>query len=390
MWFCLYVLIRPVDRKEFEQRTFPHAYDVLVYTDESHYYAKDARGNVICVDSSTGCLQEGINHGKHIYVKGIFNISNPVNVVSGRTVYIDGYISSVQITDQLAHSIEIIGIGYGSSNGHIGNLYMDNNPFKITFRNLYINNATIRFGGHILFDSCSFTYVNLNGYDFNRPAYWITFLRSWIQNPNGVGIDINNALHILFISSVINYNKGIGVNIYGNGGHYIKFINSDIESNQTGISVTNGDVVLEETHFYDNADYAIYMGTNSEVVIKDGSDVRGTRSGMDIKIDFTSSVLIIDRTSRIGNIVGLNNLGYFKSENPSYLSRNMGQAMIPANTTRVTVSHGLAKAPTKVLITPLASPPGKLWVENITATSFDIVTDTAPTVDLNVAWYAEC
>jgi len=71
------------------------------------------------------------------------------------------------------------------------------------------------------------------------------------------------------------------------------------------------------------------------------------------------------------------------------VNRNSGQATISANSTRVTVQHGLNNAPSKVLITPLASPPGKLWVENITATSFDIVTDTAPTADLQVAWYAE-
>jgi len=71
------------------------------------------------------------------------------------------------------------------------------------------------------------------------------------------------------------------------------------------------------------------------------------------------------------------------------LYNNAGQATIPANSTRVTVQHGLDKRPTKVLITPLASPPGKLWIENITTTSFDIVTDTAPTADLNIAWYAE-
>jgi len=71
------------------------------------------------------------------------------------------------------------------------------------------------------------------------------------------------------------------------------------------------------------------------------------------------------------------------------VNRNSGQATISANSTRVTVQHGLNNAPSKVLITPLASPPGKLWIENITATSFDIVTDTAPTADLQVAWYAE-
>jgi len=75
--------------------------------------------------------------------------------------------------------------------------------------------------------------------------------------------------------------------------------------------------------------------------------------------------------------------------NRGYLTENSGVATISAGSTRVTVSHGLAKTPTKFLITPLGQPPGKLWVENITSTSFDIVTDTAPTVDLNISWYAE-
>jgi hypothetical protein len=76
-------------------------------------------------------------------------------------------------------------------------------------------------------------------------------------------------------------------------------------------------------------------------------------------------------------------------KNPIYVTENSGTAVIPASSTRVTVSHGLARAPTKVLITPLGPPQGKLWIENITATSFDIVTDIAPTNDLTIAWYAE-
>jgi hypothetical protein len=70
-------------------------------------------------------------------------------------------------------------------------------------------------------------------------------------------------------------------------------------------------------------------------------------------------------------------------------AKNYGTATISAGSTRVTVSHGLVRTPSIVNITPLALPPGKLWVENITSTSFDIVTDTAPTVDLSVMWYAE-
>jgi hypothetical protein len=76
-------------------------------------------------------------------------------------------------------------------------------------------------------------------------------------------------------------------------------------------------------------------------------------------------------------------------EYPRAQIRSSGVATISAGSTRVTVSHGLRQAPSKVLITPLGQPPGKIWVENITPTSFNIVTDTAPTSNLNVAWYAE-
>jgi hypothetical protein len=66
---------------------------------------------------------------------------------------------------------------------------------------------------------------------------------------------------------------------------------------------------------------------------------------------------------------------------------NTGVATIPAGQTRATVSHGLVTAPSKVLITPYGNI--RVWVENITDTSFDIVTDTAPATNVPVAWYAE-
>jgi len=73
--------------------------------------------------------------------------------------------------------------------------------------------------------------------------------------------------------------------------------------------------------------------------------------------------------------------------NIGYPTEASGVATIVAGSTRVTVSHGLATAPSKVLVTPYANI--RAWVENITGTSFDIATDIAPTVDVNVAWYAE-
>jgi len=76
-------------------------------------------------------------------------------------------------------------------------------------------------------------------------------------------------------------------------------------------------------------------------------------------------------------------------DNVGVTTKNYGTATIPAGQTSVTVSHGLVAAPSKVIITPLAQPPGPLWVSNITSTSFTINVSTAPTTDLQVAWYAE-
>jgi hypothetical protein len=76
--------------------------------------------------------------------------------------------------------------------------------------------------------------------------------------------------------------------------------------------------------------------------------------------------------------------------NTGFLGINTGQATIPAGATSVVVNHGLICAPRKVLATPLAQPPGPIWVGNINDTSFTIYTSTQPPTDLPVAWYAEC
>ena len=73
--------------------------------------------------------------------------------------------------------------------------------------------------------------------------------------------------------------------------------------------------------------------------------------------------------------------------NIEYRSENRGVATIPAEQTRVTVAHNLITTPSRILVTPYGN--ARVWVENITSTSFDIVTDMAPTADLQVAWYAE-
>jgi len=157
-----------------------------------------------------------------------------------------------------------------------------------------------------------------------------------------------------------------------------------------------GNVVLDPSRNGDGAGSGIRVSGVGIMLI--GNHVRVTsnpRPSFGIVIGSNADVRIVGgsivsdvgfRTATVG--IGTGSVVEIKDVY-GYRTRNSGVATISAGSTRVTVSHNLATTPTKVLITPLATPPGKLWVENITATSFDIATDTAPTADLQVTWYAE-
>lgn len=62
-------------------------------------------------------------------------------------------------------------------------------------------------------------------------------------------------------------------------------------------------------------------------------------------------------------------------------------------TTRFTVTHNLGIAPSLVTVTPTSlAGKGPMWVENRTATTFDIVWDVAPPANTNnigMDWYAK-
>ena len=57
-------------------------YDVVVYTEDGHYFAEDADGHIFCQDSPTACIQEAINYvlskptGGKVYIRrGVYNLS---------------------------------------------------------------------------------------------------------------------------------------------------------------------------------------------------------------------------------------------------------------------------------------------------------------------------
>jgi len=128
------VLIQPVGRKEFEQRTFPHEYDVLVYQEGGHVYAKDRNGNVICVDSPTACIQEAVTAvGENSVVRIRGDFRNYKLTIQGK--------SKIDVIFDWLNRIEIIGsnnIGiFGKVVGNNGILIKDSSRITASVKEVY-------------------------------------------------------------------------------------------------------------------------------------------------------------------------------------------------------------------------------------------------------------
>jgi len=71
-------------------------YDVVVFTEDGHYFAEDADGHIFCQDSPTACLQEAVNYvaqfgGGRIYIKrGTYYPQGSTNIPDGINLIIEG------------------------------------------------------------------------------------------------------------------------------------------------------------------------------------------------------------------------------------------------------------------------------------------------------------
>jgi parallel beta-helix repeat protein len=259
---------------------------------------------------------------------------------------------------------------------------------------------------------------------------WL-ILHSSIEHGDGDAVRAEGADEGMVGFSLL-YNNQSGVYI-SNIGSPIRIIGNRIAVfRHAAISINSSSFVIASGNFIHaagvNPDYCVYIN-NSLLNIFSNNIIRGTArpnyyyiyirdsshntisnnvmdAGIAYIVDYTiyedgaSNNNIIENNNILNaNIDGIRLVGTRSQARYNYArigagadrypTIRSGVAVITAGNTRVTVSHGLYKAPAKVLITPIGQTPGKLWVENITGTSFDIVTDTAPTASLNVAWYAE-
>jgi hypothetical protein len=133
-------------------------------------------------------------------------------------------------------------------------------------------------------------------------------------------------------------------------------------------------------------------GSIQRTRIKNNVIFGGTETDTGILIDSIASDTYIEGNdlsdaalnTKISN-AGVNTI---MRRNRGYVTENSGTATIPSGQTSVTVAHGLAATPTKVIVTPRGNI-GAVWVSARNATSITISCSTAPTADTIVDWYAE-
>jgi parallel beta-helix repeat protein len=312
---------------------------------------KETGGLLIFMNSQNNVVQGNVsayNFRRQFYISN----GSARNVIVGNIavggVYTAGATVGIPLYDGVENSVVVGNLILGDGTHPTFGIHLGEYQGVKARYNLVANNVIYKPGQYGIYTS---------GDD-----YYNEIMGNYIYSPGSVGIEVGRndvAIGNRVYGAV---NQGIVVHT---GGAYV--INNYVEGSRTGIFLLNatntlvrGNMVLNNTSWgireYGTCDYNTII----------------------------ENVLINNPTPivRLGaNTVIKRNIGY--------ATEASGVATISAGSTRVTVSHGLATTPTKVLITPLSQPPGKLWAENIGSTSFDIVTDTAPSSNLNVAWYAE-
>ena len=399
-----------------------HPYDVVVYQENGHYYAKSA-SRLICVDSPTSCLQEAVNYlsnGGRIYIKkGNYNISNTVTV--GPNIEIHGEATLIGPPDTTIINIK------NARDVRIEKITVLGGQHGI----LVTNSQRVEIEGvRVLGSGLYGVYI----YDSSL----VDLLNSYIENTQECGIAVESYLTEVYGISIRNnkiINAGQSKRYCGNGIHlesHRSITDVDIEGNYVngaglaGISVmTSQRVGIRDNVILNSGlDGVIIIATSYSKIIGNiiANNGRNNNAGYQngIRIDdpgvnppstynIVAENVIINNPGQaivergnanfntiINNITIGNGTPQVITTGPNtvvintvgHVTRASGRATIQANSTSVTVNHGLTCTPSKVLVTPTTDV--KAWVSNVTDTSLTINIDVAQLSSVTVYWYAEC
>ena len=280
---------------------------------------------------------------------------NLVNVQHQSSIFI--YLRN-RVRHSLFDRIFIVGVGKGivsevtvSGSAGLQDVYF----YRISVEHPYINAFEIRNGSYNI--RLVDVYVGWNKTDTNiisiQNAFAVYVDRLWILGGTYRALNINNCSRVIVRDVIIESLKG-------SNGFALQYINDGVV-----------DTVLLNYDGTNSPAYIFYLNNNGNLEIRN------------VYAKYKNNTIYL-----IGSMPRMRNVRLFNvNNNIEYRSENSGVATISAGSTRVTVTHNLIATPTKVLVTPLGN--ARVWVENITSTSFDIVTDAAPAADLQVSWYAE-
>jgi hypothetical protein len=317
---------------------------------------------------------------------------------SGDYIYVDGNAGYCRITN--------IDRTNGNSNIRLENIYVNgrseagvyyNRLIRFTnVSNLYVNNVYVYNANTCLFEVWSGNNVRvLNSiFDYVRSAGICTVGFHYcndvviegctIKNGPDLGLNIGNSSTNIRVERniITNTSDGIFAEITSNGAVMENLIIRDniIKTVPHGITVTyNADAYIRDVKIIGNiVDSATYYG------------IRVFRWSASLPPNRIEKVRILYNTLKNCTYpIGINNtIDYVIKFNSGYVTENSGTAVIPAGQTSVTVNHGLATTPSKVIVTPRGNI-GAVWVSARDATSFTVNCSTAPSADTIIDWYAE-
>lgn len=337
-------------------------------------------GNDQLLDGSTG-------HGVYFRVaRGeIVNLSSIRNTLDGlhfdgAEVGVDG--ATVNFDTYDGHVVR----GEFAKNARHGISTSSNGTADLHFDRCVIHQNT---GDGLYFEGASFQSIGLHvygnaGYNLN-----IRSVRHWIAL-----CKIENAgLHGIILGGTGSTVAGRAI-IIGNG----------FKGNGRSVDNTYDDLYITgATNFG-----GVQISLNSFTVLEVGGSGNLQRYGINVDdggTNLTQSIIskniFIETEGSFGTgkilVGGATGTG-FKVQyegNIGFLTRNVGVVTMPLASTVVTVTHNLDVTPSagEIIACFHGNPrnSNKLWVGNITATTFDITVDVAPGVnDISIAWHADC
>jgi hypothetical protein len=294
-------------------------YDVMVYTEGGHYYARDSRRNLICIDSTTACIQEAVNYlqnGGKIHIKsGVYNVYNTINInVNNISIYGDGFATVINDYVNNGHLFNISGWYFDISEikVQIATNKTTGNEFNVSgqygrFSNIYIEMAGLGF----------------NGFYFNSTwSIYLSDIRIYNIPVNNNGIVISNSSDI-YISRLTIYNfgnnagNGTGIVVLSTQGLWLTDI--DIVSLATGISIAPPSGSIAEWIFMKSiamdscSGTGLYIGGSGSVYGIVGIDVWSSSNNTGIDIENGNGILIAGART-------LNNKTYGIVVNSQYVS----------------------------------------------------------------------